>query len=498
MLCPIVASLSTMLLSKGKLLEEYSGSNTIWVHNLHHRSMSSQQVPESRTVQESASGINSLIATTNQNDRFHLLEDRDVAAANLDNAIHPIFWWFDRDGPMKRMLRLASHFLAHDSVLIFFVPILYGHDLKINISNTTKSYLSDPLEGASAAYQERLIDGVRRSLLCLAHSIEFRFMKSEKRVYARTLTKAAQPAHNPMCSSIFRRNVITVIEMTDRFMHFYSSDDGYSTSSRCAQFRHDFLFASTLVHEIVHAVGVMRRGNLSEPCIRRDDPDPEWGYAWEHFMFGCIINPQDRTRPGTHSFMRKMWANTLVAEEAGGKEYCDVPMSYIAQWFQQRTWEIIAQQGPTAIAPPVTHFKVQSSRKYGAWIVSTDCMDIKQDLLALHRRWKRQSRELRMDGPRKSPVSRIFWRFQTTEALQKSNVNTPPRIPWQAQDKPSHTSSNTIAVASTSAAHSTKTSVSVCQIASAEPSSSGHKRKAISIPDSLRMSKASRLDHISP
>ncbi|KAH7412114.1 hypothetical protein DE146DRAFT_603321 [Phaeosphaeria sp. MPI-PUGE-AT-0046c] len=437
--------------------------------------MPSQQMPKKRAVPDSASSINSLIAAANLNDRFHLLEDDHVPAANLDNALHPIFRWFDRDGPLKQMLRLASQFLAHDSVLIFFVPLLYGHDLTINTSNTTKPYLSDPLKGASDAHQKVLIDGVRRSLLCLAHSIEFRFMKPEK-----------------------RQELTTVIELTDHFMHYYSSDDGYSTASRCAQFRHDFLFASTIIHEIVHAVGVMRRGNLSEPYIRRDDPDPEWGYAWEHFMFGCIINPQDRTRPGTYAFMRKMWANTLVAEEAGGKEYCDVPMSYIAQWFQKQIWHTIAQQGPTAIAPPVTHFKVQSSLKYGAWIISTDCMDIKEDLLTLHRKWKHQSRVLSADGRRKAPASRILWRFQTTEALQKSNVHTPPRISWQTQDRPSDTSSDTRTAASTSVSSSMKTSVCVCQIASAESSRNKRKRKASSVPGSPRTTKVSTLDHISP
>lgn len=396
------------------------------------------------------------------------------------------------------MLLLASHLLAHDSVLTFFVPLLFGHDLTANTRNTTKTYLSDPLINAPATYRRLLIDGVRRSLLCLAHSIEFRFMKPEKRVYARTLTKTTQPAHTPICSSIFQRRLTTVIEMTDRFMHFYSSNDGYMASSRCAQFRHDFLFASTLVHEIVHAVGVMRRGNLAEPCIRRDDPDPEWGYAWEHFMFGCIINPQDRTRPGTHSFMRKIWANTLIAEEAGGKEYCDVPMSYIAQWFQQSTWDTIAQHGPTAIALPVNHFKIQSSRKYGAWIVSTDCMDIKDDLLALHRKWKREDREISADVPRKTPVSRIFWRPQTTEALQKSNVPTPTRIPWRTQTKSSGASSDTSTFVSTTVSPSVKTSVSVRKVASAQSSSIERKRKSTPGLDSPRIRKAPRLDHISP
>jgi hypothetical protein len=174
-------------------------------------------------------------------------------------------------------------------------------------------------------------------------------------------------------------------------------------------------------------------------------------------------------------------------------------MNYIAQWFQQSTWDTIARQGPTAIAPPVTHFKIQSSRKYGAWIVSTDCINIKEDLLALHRTWKQQGRELVAVGHHKTPISRIFWRFQTTEALQESNVPTPPRIPWLTQNKPSGTIIDGSTSASTSVSYLVGSSVSVRQIASAKPSSNERKRKRKSSPEpeSTGMREVPRLDHIS-
>ncbi|KAL5121485.1 hypothetical protein ACEQ8H_000557 [Pleosporales sp. CAS-2024a] len=343
---------------------------------------------EQRTAPETNSRINNLIAAANKDDRFRLLEDGNVLAGNLNNQIHAVFWWFDCDGPMKQMLRLASQFLAHDSLLVFFVPLIYGQELTRNDRNAKKTYLSNPFKHASPASQEEMLAGVRQALECVAHSVELRFMKPEKRVYARTMTKTAKISHTAACYSIFQQRVTAVIEVADRFKHFYHLANGYQTSSRCAKFRHDFLFASTLVHEIVHAVGVMRRGNLREPCIQATDPDAEWGYAWEQFTFGCIINPQDRTKPGTHLLMRKIWADPAAAEAAEGEEYSDVPMSYIAQWFRQETWDAIAEQGPAAVSPPVVHFKIQSSCKHGAWIVSSDCIDIKADMIALHQRWK--------------------------------------------------------------------------------------------------------------
>ncbi|KAH3976861.1 hypothetical protein HBI56_016230 [Parastagonospora nodorum] len=394
--------------------------------------MTDQQTSDKRTAPETSSGINSLIAAANKDDRFKLLEDDRVLAGNLENPIHPIFSWFDCDGPMKQMLHLASQFLAHDSVLIFFVPLLYGRELTRNDTKPRRTYLSDPLAHASGLERQEMLAGVRLALRCLAHSIDFRFMKPEKRVYARTLTKTAKAVHTSACSTIFQQRLIAVIEITDHFLRFYHSDDGYKASSRCAQFRHDFLFASTLIHEISHAVGVMRRGNLMEPCVHVDDPDSEWGYAWEQFVFGCVINPQDRTKLGTNLLMRKVWGDATAAEEAGGKEYSDVSMSYIAQWFRQETWDIIANRGPTAIPPPPAHFKIQSSRMCGAWIVSTDCIAIKPDLVALRRAWERQRASLNTLSRETPTSSKIFWRFLDTEKLQRSNVPMPLRVPWSS------------------------------------------------------------------
>jgi hypothetical protein len=453
--------------------------------------MTSQQTPEKRTALESSSGINSLIAAANKNDRFRLLEDDTVLAGNLQNTVHPIFGWFDCDGPMKQMLQLASQFLTHDSILVFFVPLLYGRELKRNQGKATKVYLSNPFLNSPDSTREELLGGVRQALHCLAHSIEFRFMRPAKRVYARTLTKAVNSVHTSTCTTIFQEKLTAIIEIADRLMHFYQSDDGYTASSRCAQFRHDFIFASTLVHEIVHAVGVMRRGNLIEPCVRINDPDPEWGYAWEHFIFGCIINPQDRTQPGTNLFMRKVWADPTTAEDAGGKEYSDVPMSYIAQWFRQETWEIIARQGPTAIAAPVTHFKIQSSRKYGAWIVSTDCIDIKSDIVALHQKWKSQSQKFDADGNPVTPASKILWRFHTPEALQRANVPTPVRIHW----KPGvlRTCSGRSDISHVTISRTVREQRDICQAMSSIPICDPHKRKFVAEVNLTSTSKKAKI-----
>lgn len=416
-----------MLLSSAWILSKMISSLVYHVKTRPISNMTTENIdPEKRVAPEVNTGINSLIAAANKNDRLRLLED-EVLPADLDNFIHPIFCWFECDGPLQQMLRLASNFLEHDTVLEFFVPLLYGCESTNEDSKAKRAHLSDPLVTATPVKRRNLIEGVRQALHCLAHSIEFRFMEPEKRVYARTLTNYATPVHASNCCSIFQKRLTAKIEIADRFLHFYESEDGYATSSRCAQFRHDFLFASTLVHEIIHAVGVMRRGNLIEPCIRADHPDTEWGYAWEHFMFGCVINPQDRTKPGTHLLMRKIWGDPKKADKAGGKEYSDVPMSYVAQWFRKETWATIASEGPSAIELPFAHFKIQSSQKYGAWIVSSDSRAIRRDVAALLQQWKQSSRKVVATGLPTTTCSRIILRHIDSRALQKSNAPTPSR-----------------------------------------------------------------------
>lgn len=378
------------------------------------------------------SGINSLINAANRNDRFKLLEDDAVLPADLVNPIHPVFRQLEGEPQLYRGLQLASHFLLHDRLLEFFVPLLFGHESVDLRSN--KSYLCDPSVKASKAEQASLLSAVRKALQSLAQRVEICFSSHKKEcLYARTIAKKST-FKSKTCCRTFQRKVYPRIEITDKFLQFYNSADGYTAASRCAQFRHDFLFATTIVHEIVHAAGVMRRGNLTEPHYRPDFPETEWGYAWENFMFGSIFNPQDKAKLGTHLLMRKVWADAKVADAKGGKEYCDVSMSWIAQWFRNETWEIVASQGPTAIALPTTHFKIQISHELGAWIVSSDCSDVRKDISALWKRWQRHGRHLKAKEPPvdgKATSHKVYYKNQKTVELQVSNVPIPQRTHGQ-------------------------------------------------------------------
>jgi len=397
--------------------------------------MCEHQTPEAHAAPDISSSINSIIAAANKHDRYKLLEDDSLPAADLNNPIHPAFKWFDCNGPMRQALLLASQFLAHDSLLTFFAHLIYGRELTATDGGKHKVYLSDPLNNASDARRQELINGAREALHCLAHSVRFDWMNHGKRVYARTMTDSFKPVHEAYCNA-FQKRVTTKIELNERFGQFYTDKDGYTASSRCAQFRHDFHFAMTIVHELVHAVGIMRRGHTKEEWIRTDYPDTEWGYVWENFMFGYILNPQDRDRHGTYLLMKKVWAVPALANKHGGKQYSDVPMSWIAQWFRQETWDIIAKHGPSAIPPPETHFKIQSNHKFCIWVVSTDNLDMKPDIVALGRRWRHEKQILEACGLPVRSTDKIHWRPQTKGNVRKHNVPIPLRFSRRNQQYP--------------------------------------------------------------
>ncbi|KAJ4310763.1 hypothetical protein N0V94_008286 [Neodidymelliopsis sp. IMI 364377] len=351
--------------------------------------------------------------------------------------MHPIFHSLSGESQLQPMLQLASRFLDTDRTLEFFVPLLFGQELTDLQSN--KTYLADPLVHATEMRRTELISEVRQALLCLAHCIEISFAEPKRRLYARTVAKDITLKLTPCCCKAFQNKVSPKIEMAKKFNDYYHDTEGYETASRCARFRHDFLFATTLLHEIVHAVGVMRRGNLKEAYYQLDFPETEWGYAWENFMFGGIINPQDRTRYGTHILMRKVWADPQVAELNGGKEYSDVPMSWIAQWFREETWAIVAERGPTAIKPPTTHFKIQVSHELSAWVVTSKSSRVRKDITALYQHWQKYGRQ--MDSKNSLPNGRqpsrmIYYDSCTKAQLQIPNVPTPSRTRKQISLQP--------------------------------------------------------------
>ncbi|KAF2006218.1 hypothetical protein P154DRAFT_422781, partial [Amniculicola lignicola CBS 123094] len=303
-------------------------------------------------------------ANAKEEDRFFLWNDPVAPAPELDNPIHPIFHlpnWPEVNPAvyqnMQQALRLASMFLRYDSTIEFFVSPLLGNTL-ID-SQSGRRYLSNPLSNKTHEQKGLVLKQVYRGLQCLSHCVKFCFIPVEGgKFWGRTKMESdLRPSHTSECPPFFSHHHSAKFEFRKHYLDFYQHQ--YASSSVYDQVRQDFSFATTIVHEVTHAVGVMRRGDYNEPCIRLDHPSPEHGYAWENFMFGGIHNPLDRISSKVGFFTRKAWAKDEDMKRLG-REWGCVPYSYVAQWFRKDTWELIEDHGPTAIPPPHIPLKLQT------------------------------------------------------------------------------------------------------------------------------------------
>ena len=389
-----------------------------------------------------------LITAANRYDRFRLLNDASVLASDLDNPIHPLFRnsnfeygnEFDSGDfiyeKMKQALRLASMFLQRDAVLEWFVVPLLGRPLQsLRADGKTKqTYLSNPLANKSESQRSDLINEVRKALHCLSKCITFRFLENdpESKVYARTVVDKELPPHEhtSACTKLFTSKHAVRIEIRPQYMRMLLNE--YDESSRCKQFRLDFNLAISIVHEICHAVGVMRRGNLSEPYLRCDHPKAEFGQAWENSMFGAVMNPFDQDSDAIGFVMRRIWSDNAVAKAAGGKEWTAVPMSYIAQWFRKDTWDVIAERGPAAIPPPHVDLKIISTTNSPYYTVYSDSYEKLAHINAYKTMNAKMYAELyAANKVTNTDIHGAFVNLQvvTTDELQRTSLTAPTRAP---------------------------------------------------------------------
>ena len=329
-----------------------------------------------------AGGPQKLIETANRKDRFRLLDDSSVLAPDLDNAIHPIFARsnFPELGDAaytncSQALRLASMFIEPDSMLEWFVRPLFGTPVTDTASG--KTFLTDPLAGG--APRAMCINGVRAALRCLAHSIQFRFVETTT-FFGSTRLVPGLPPHMAECTGIFDASHAIEVRLRDYYGAFATHEHTACTPGD--RLRFDFHLASVLVHELTHAVGMMRRGDHHETCLSQHDPQPEWGFAWEHFVFCGIVDPFDRWSVRPSFLLHKPWnAASMAAAPGSPKQWVVVPLAWVAQWFQRTTWAAIDLVGPAAVPPVPVFLKLVSA--CGRYTVVSDCPAALRDVVAL-------------------------------------------------------------------------------------------------------------------
>jgi hypothetical protein len=103
----------------------------------------------------------------------------------------------------------------------------------------------------------------------------------------------------------------------------------------------DFVFALTLVHEVVHAFFWFPRmvGDGREPAHRLGEEFKELGLSWEMSVFGALLRLDDGGMPSTNPG-KPLIAETIEERQNGpGGKHTQVPVGWVRKWFLGSTWD---------------------------------------------------------------------------------------------------------------------------------------------------------------
>ncbi|KAK8257213.1 hypothetical protein IWZ00DRAFT_558401 [Phyllosticta capitalensis] len=112
----------------------------------------------------------------------------------------------------------------------------------------------------------------------------------------------------------------------------------YDEASLEDQLQFSFLFAASIVHELTHCFGGMRRGHTNEEFLHENEPSHEHGFSWEQAVFGGLIMSSNRKLDPTGPLVWHTWADHENRGVSNGYRRMLVPINWIAGWFRTEFW----------------------------------------------------------------------------------------------------------------------------------------------------------------
>lgn len=224
----------------------------------------------------------------------------------LENEIAPIFA-LDRwaTGPSQLdkhsynrlylALRLATLFLTEDCTLAWFAHYTYG---RRKTTASGRTYISPTQYSQS----EEARDEVRSELHALGKDLSLMlrpaFGEDDEEYdeeYGATYCSTIQLPffhlfHEFDWALIARPHRHHPIIVLHNDFHGYFSQS-LEHADVDTWLRTQFLFATTLVHEVCHAYSMWLNIEQEEPLFRKGDIEAELGYSWETEVLGYICNP---------------------------------------------------------------------------------------------------------------------------------------------------------------------------------------------------------------
>ncbi|RMZ66256.1 thiamine pyrophosphate enzyme [Pyrenophora seminiperda CCB06] len=232
-------------------------------------------------------------------------ENGDLPFPSLTNDVHPMFRidrWVTGKGQnirdlyenMRPALQLASLWLTEDAPLLWFSRLTFGN---IYVNSTGQSYIArnscieidsqHALEIVKANLHEF---GKVNCFMFAPHSYKgsqwgTTYSRKECLPYFEEFSNRDFPA---VLSKEGRSS--TCISLARGFARFFRMSTAVSERECC---RGCFMFATVIVHEIVHGYYMFIKGVCDEPLWDQNEKHAELGFSWEATILGHIPMPSD-------------------------------------------------------------------------------------------------------------------------------------------------------------------------------------------------------------
>lgn len=314
---------------------------------------------------------------------FRILDDPDLQPIDLTNTIHPIFqsgnWRHTPPNIYQAIapaLRLASRFITERDFIDWWIKAALGNE--VTDPATNRVYLSH-----CAANHENRQD-TRYILTLLARYVHFDFMaqatqvNSYERLEVPAVTRRDDDPNELKFGArgstfkVWEQLGLTALVMLHGEFYDFFATVGQTTPSAALVQRVQFNLAQTLVHELAHALDLMRFANIEEAYYDLDDYLAERGEAWENFAFRCRIEEND-DHPSTGApplmsvIPRWGMSATQWAYAPAGRWYIAIPMIWINQWFLTETWNKIQREGKSSIRQPYSRLHARRLLNDQGW-----------------------------------------------------------------------------------------------------------------------------------
>lgn len=216
---------------------------------------------------------------------------------------------------LRPALQLASLFIANS--LDFYGKLIYG--ARTTDPKTGLVMIGEIGQGDNPKVASTVARLARDDLQNLAPYIQFAWGSprdaNDQPVRAHASTMIVGFTVPPTHPNLKKPALIMIHEDTLTYLQ-----RDLPSATPCQRQRFFFQLATTLAHEVVHAVNKLQdsyqspmqrnpQHNIPEPLFSANDPDVELGLAWETFFFGKKLQPFPGHAQGQMGFLAFDWGN---------------------------------------------------------------------------------------------------------------------------------------------------------------------------------------------